>query len=376
VGISESAGFVFPPSLRYLGPDRAVIFFELVSAADGVLVLNGPDGERTLPFEANSPRHLFEARALFPAASYRARVGLPTGTGYQEPYYDVPGAGWTLDFNTLPESPPYRAAVIGDAGFGDSTTYALVELLAADPDLDFVIHTGDVVYQIYNNRDAFDAYDEKWFRPFAPLLRRMPVYTVPGNHDHEPAARQETGESFYYHAFPPYELGLGEEPLNQFYAVPLGDIQLLFLDSQTFFGQPGEAAQEAWLGERLADPTFQAHIPVFHVPAYSSGRHGDADSWPVRRGWGPLFAGSAVPLALSGHDHNYERLIVGGTTYVVSGGGSASLYTINVELPESQLFASRSHVVLLDIYPDRVELKAVGRDGEVFDRATIPLPGS
>jgi len=87
---------------------------------------------------------------------------------------------------------------------------------------------------------------------------------------------------------------------------------------------------------------------IMHVPLFTSSIIHPKDSQPVRQAWHDKFAGAGVPLVLSGHSHNYERLVVDGVTYVVTGGGSSQLYpALNID-PLSQAFSWSSHFVLLE----------------------------
>ena len=95
---------------------------------------------------------------------------------------------------------------------------------------------------------------------------------------------------------------------------------------------------------------------------------------PIRRDWVPLFEDAHVPVVFSGHTHHYERLLVEETTYIVSGGGSKITYAQGELLPESQVFARKSHFVLAVLYPDRLEMTSLSVAGEVIDRVSIPLP--
>ncbi len=135
---------------------------------------------------------------------------------------------------------------------------------------------------------------------FAPLLSRMPIYTVPGNHDYDPDIRWN-GSPFYDNAFPPFPdprfPGQEERARNQYYAIVYGDIQFVFLDTQTFYGVPGREPQLAWLTERLADTTYAATIPVFHVAPFTSSSVHPNDGLPVRQTWSPLFEAAGVPVA-------------------------------------------------------------------------------
>lgn len=370
--------FLLPPVTQHVMPTGAVVFFELNTPAEGIVVYQ-PDDEQArqawVSFDANASRVQATLDNLTPGTTYRARVGIPAGEMiYQQPHFQ--GAPWgEITFTTPTGERPLRIGVIGDSGFGQPQTFALVEQMAAY-NLDFVLHTGDVVYQIYNNVDPFEAYRMKWYEPFGPLLSQVPVYPVVGNHDVEASAMWED-EPFYYRVFPAFaDQHISPSPYegrNMWYGFSYGDVQFLMLDTQVFFNEPGRAEQNAWLAERLADERFSLTIPVFHVPPYTSGLH-PYDGVPVRQDWIELFKSAGVRLALSGHDHDYERLLVDDITYIVSGGGSATLYGISERLPESIVFAQQTHFVLLEIGADQIDLQAITAVGDVLDQATISLP--
>ena len=106
------------------------------------------------------------------------------------------------------------------------------------------------------------------------------------------------------------------------------------------------------------------------MPPFTSGWH-KTDGRFEQIDWVPLFEGGNVPLVLSGHEHNYERLFLNGVTYIVTGGGSAILYSMGIPLPQTQFFAKQTHFVLLEIYPDYLNLWAITPDGEILDQVVI-----
>jgi predicted phosphodiesterase len=373
--ISTRVAYTLPLTTRHVTDTSAVLFFELSEPAEGVLLYESAgSGQQVLALPAVSTQQI-ELDGLTPGTDYRAMIGLAREEdgSYEQPGFR--GQPWgTVSFRTQQAGEPLRIGVIGDSGFGQQVTFDLATQMAG-MDLDLVLHTGDVVYNIEQNIDAYDAYALKYYLPFAPLLHRMPVYTVIGNHDVEwEALYQET--PFIYHAFPsfvdPRVSTTDARDLNQWYAFAYGNVQFLMLDTQTFFNEEGRADQLAWLTERLADGRFAYSIPVFHVPPFTSGLH-PYDGLAVRSEWLPLFEASKVPLVLSGHDHNYERLVANGITYIVSGGGSSVLYNQGVTVPESVVFVHRTHFVLMELYVDRLDLKAVAPGGDVIDQTTVPL---
>jgi predicted phosphodiesterase len=372
-----AVAYRLPLVAQHVTGTGATLFFELGTPVEGVL-LYWPIGEELhqawVELPPTGARHQITLDGLTPGVTYQATVAIQADAAvYCQPYFM--GEAWgPIHFRTPAGQEPLRVGVIGDSGFGHQATYTLAGEMAAH-DLDFVLHTGDVVYCIYENTDPFEAYALKWFKPLSPLLHQMPVYPVIGNHDVE-AAAQWQGLPFYYYAFPPFTDPRFEPSdyggRNQWYAFAYEQVQFVMLDTQAFFGEGGQAEQNAWLAERLADGRFPYTIPVLHVPPYTSGLHPN-DGIPVRKSWVPEFEAANVPLVLSGHDHNYQRLVINDLTYVISGGGSLTLYDLGEALPESEFFAKQTHFVLLEIYADRIDLQAIALGGEVLDQATILL---
>jgi predicted phosphodiesterase len=304
------------------------------------------------------------------------------GVGIQDPQgtYHSPslfGTLWdSVGFQT--QSIPrlaLRVGVIGDSGFGELLTYELTEQMAHE-NLDFVLHTGDIVYKVAQNANPVEAFILKFYDPFESLLKELPLYPVVGNHEWD-SATYWLGMPYYYWAFPGFEdsriKSAGHEERNEWYAFSYDDIQFVMLNTQVLLSGTRWSEQNEWLEERLADTRFRTTIVVFHVPPYTSGLH-TLDGFDVRKFWQPLFEEANVPLVLSGHDHNYERLSIEGIAYVVSGGGSSVLYTFRSQQAGSQVFATVSHYVVLEILQNQIELRAVALGGEVFDRATIAIP--
>jgi 3',5'-cyclic AMP phosphodiesterase CpdA len=235
--------------------------------------------------------------------------------------------------------------------------------------LDIVLHTGDMAYRVNEEADPFEAYAKKYFLSLAPLLTTLPVYPVPGNHEYD----RETywlDRPFYFYAFA--GVGIQGSANESWYSFSAGGIQFLMLDSQTFHGVGGRAQQTAWLDQRLAEPGFRFSIPVFHTPPFTSGLHRE-DGKALAAEWLPRFEAAGVPLVLSGHDHNFERILYNGITYLVSGGGSRTLYSESGLVPGSQTFAKQTHFVLLEITGDQISVEAINLADEVLDRATIEL---
>jgi predicted phosphodiesterase len=367
--------YTIPLTTQWVSDTSAVLHFALSRAAVGYLFYGtASEGEfsQSVPIRMDGLAHQIVITDLEVGATYQAAVGL-----FSEGVYRTPGLqeeSWDpIHLQTLKTDPwPIRIGVIGDSGFGGRVTFNLADQMA-DYDLDFVIHTGDLVYKVEENDDAAEAFIAKYYRPFSTILHEIPIYPVPGNHEFDAAARWR-GVPCYYAAFPQLTGGIsgsGDE-YRRYYALELGKVQFLFLNSQDLFQGQGISAQTLWLEERLNDDRFVISLPVLHIPPFTSGLHLN-DGVFIAREWVPLFGPDHVPIVLSGHDHNYQRLFVNGITYVVSGGGSRVLYSLSDPHPGSMFFSATSHFVLLSLYQDRLELEAISVDDEVLDSVVIDL---
>jgi predicted phosphodiesterase len=373
----SAVSFRIPLTVRHVTDTTVEFFFELSSPAEGRLIYHSAQdgaGQQAARLDPTRSSGSVSITGLSPGATYQASLIVQDCDGqYRQPGFG--GATWgEVTFSTWSGRQPLTFGLIGDSGFGDAVTPQLTRQMAASG-LDFAIQAGDVVYNVFDNADPFEAFAVKYFQPFSPLLHQMPVYTVIGNHDVERAAMWE-GMPFYDHVFPAFYDPRIEQSTyngrNEWYAFAYGPVQFIMLNTEAFEHQDSRADQKAWLAERLADRRFSLSVPVFHIPPYSAGLH-PSDGLGVRSDWQPLFEQAGVRLILSGHDHNYQRLMVRGITYIISGGGSATLYQEGQALPESQVFARRSHFVVFQVFPDRIDLQAVALGGDIIDQTTIPL---
>ncbi len=376
-GPASDVAYEIPLTLQFIDETSASFFFKLDQSHEGVLFVWDDRGlVSQMEFSDQGKRQQFDLFGLEAGVEYSATVGLRDESGSYFPPAFAGGEWAAVDFETLQsEWEPIRVGVIGDSGFGEQLTYDLLAEMAAF-DLDFVVHTGDVVYKVYDDPDPATAFTLKYFLPFSPILQHMPVYAVPGNHEFEVATLVED-VPYYYHTFPPIldeAWGLqGSDGLREYYRFSVGDYQFILLNSQAFYGSGNRSEQTAWLAAQLQDERVAHSIIVSHIPPFTSGKY-EKDGAPLRSDWVPLFEAANVRLVLSGHDHNYQRLEVNGITYVVSGGGSTSLYPLSLTHPNAKAFERRSHFVLLELYRDRIELTSIARGGEILDQTTLPLP--
>jgi hypothetical protein len=258
-------------------------------------------------------------------------------------------------------SPPAPTNVsflaVGDFGVGGRTEASLglrMERHATLNAADLLVLLGDNDYTRSPTR-----FRTNWRRSFGWARESgLSVAGVLGNHDVEVAGGR-------------YELAPLGMP-RRYYTRRLGDVELFLLDSNSV-----SAAQTAWLRARLSSSTAAWKIAVFHHPPYSCGGHG-GDS-RVKARWVPLFERYGVQLVLTGHDHNYQRFATrNGVTYVVHGGGGASLYRLrrcSSAYPRRVRALYEHGFVEVTVADDQLELRAVDLRGRVRDRLTLTGDG-
>lgn len=229
-------------------------------------------------------------------------------------------------------------------------------VLARDPDL--VLHTGDVVYP----DGAREDYREAFFKPLAPLIARVPVYPVLGNHD----VKSQGGKAFEEVFHTPAN---NDEATDRYYSFDFGDVHFVALDVESRKGLALGEAQRAWLVDDLAASKAAWKVVFLHQPPYSEGKSGD--SRRVIENICPIFETFGVDLVLSGHEHNYQRFFpIRGTTYIVTGGGGAE--TDAVEGSErTARTAEVLHFVLGEADAHQLVLRAIDLEGDVFDGVTL-----
>ncbi len=210
-----------------------------------------------------------------------------------------------------------------------------------------------------------------------------PAYAVLGNHDYQrwPESKVDaeleyarSGKSrwtmparWYRFEFP------AKNPLVTFLALdsnmPRGKIKL----GRDFTLTPEEQAQQlTWFETELKRPRTTPYLAVIaHHPVYSDGPHGDHAT--LIQEWDPLFRKYRVDLFMAGHDHDLQHLEFEGhpTTFFLSGGGGADLYTLKVEPSQRGPYAQKvygfSH---LSVSPKQITLRHLDQGGTLLHAFT------
>jgi hypothetical protein len=172
-----------------------------------------------------------------------------------------------------------------------------------------------------------------------------------------------------------------------------------------------------WLRDDLLSTKASFKIVCFHIPPFHSSKqhYTEQQMRPLQ----PLFEECGVDLTFGGHVHNYQRTVPlkfapegvkdkkgrvngkftldmafdgvkntrpAGVIHIVAGGGGAKLYGPGLDKTAEQLrkdhgdnyadytarmVADEHSFVVLDIAPERLDLRAVGAKGNELDRISI-----
>ncbi|MFA9565415.1 MAG: metallophosphoesterase [Acidimicrobiales bacterium] len=290
----------------------------LVVLAAGILVVR-PDARQYVSFQLSD------------------KVGAPAHAEALEPF-------------APDDAPLVRLAVAGDVGTGgdaERRTADAMDALEDERPYDALLLLGD---NVYPDGDP-DQLDRAVFEPFAGVLDDdTQLLAVLGNHDVEDGNGDEHAAAIGMPA--------------RWYATEIGDVLILALDST----RPDDPDQLVWLEETLAASDATWTIATMHHPPYSSGYHGS--NLGVRDAFAPLFETYGVQLVLAGHDHDYQRSqTIDGVTYMVSGAAAKTRSTSRADFTEAAW--STYHFVDLAVWPDRLELRAVDQQGQVFDSVSL-----
>lgn len=239
-------------------------------------------------------------------------------------------------------------AVIGDFGSGDDNQRAVADLVMARTPV-AIVTTGDNVYSDAGYATLVGDY-------YGSFVDNATFFPATGNHDYDEGIA----------AFDDY---FGYLSGQREYTVVVGDVGFFILDSeQGLASLDANHNQEAWLRKVVAASTATHKIVVVHHPPYSSGdRHGSTPDYQ----WD--FASMGVDMVLSGHDHVYERIELGGVTYVVNGAGGKNLYACGDRVSGSAVcFDEQFGALFITSRPDGFYALFVAVDGTVVDEFSLP----
>ncbi len=253
-----------------------------------------------------------------------------------------------------PGKPATRFLALADVGSGDRNQRALGQRMAEvhrQRPVDLVVLAGDNIYPSGN----LDLVEATFHRPYRELLAAgVPFHVALGNHD------IRTGNGDPQVAYRPFGMA------GRWYSLRRGDVAFFFLDTN---GNTDWSRQLPWLEGALAASDAPWKVVIGHHPIHSSGFYGSDRA--AQRRLGPLFRRYGVQLYINGHEHNYERTLpINGTTYLIVGGGGASLRPVRPSAISARAVSTFSFAEV-EARGETLTITAWDREGRRLDWGVI-----
>ena len=374
--IGSAASLIRSPYLQNVRPEAATVVWTTGDIGQGSVEYSA---DQTYAQTAGALVRAFPATSTSaPFYRYQAELtGLRPGRDY---FYRVRVGGEILKdgnrFRTAAPG-PFTFLVFGDSGTGGQSQLRLADLMTAGEDPALILHTGDVSQQ----EGTVAQLDTTFFGVYAALLGRIPFYPTPGNHDY-----YTNGAAPYLAAFLPPESGVPPQDAGHYYSFDWGNVHFVSLDS-SLLGTPAAADRMLeWLESDLGRQGQFWKVAWFHHPPYPTGRHtDDLLSQLARIRLVPVLERHGVQLALSGHEHTYQRSLPlrdgspaepgTGAVYITTGGGGGDLQAFSSS-PLLAVGKSEYHYLRCEVRDSGLRITAIGIGGNEIDKVTLaPKPG-
>jgi Calcineurin-like phosphoesterase len=219
---------------------------------------------------------------------------------------------------------------------------------------DAIVTVGD---NSYESGTAADVQSDQ--RPYEADVRAGRLYPTMGNHDWQTGS--DAASTSYF-----------GRPSHYVAHLSHGLVDLFVADThyQDPDGASGNSNQAKRFSTDVALSKAIWKITANHESQYSSGNQGSS---PAFR-W---LSASGIDLALSGHDHDFEHLLVDGRNYVVAGGGGENLIpACTTKCIPGSLWHDSSHfgAVRLTITASRLKCEFVTSAGVVEHSFELSKP--
>lgn len=169
-------------------------------------------------------------------------------------------------------------------------------------DVDFLVHTGDVV--------EYSKYEAEWTEMLDgnfEYLSTIPVQAISGNH--ETTYRNGTNETYKH-----FNYSIPEQNTEKgfYYSFVYGNVKFIMLNTNDLTSNQLKAEQYNWLISELENNTATWTIVAMHNPMYSAGQYGVNPSrnyiaLALQEQLQGVFAQYGVDIVLQGHDHLVSR---------------------------------------------------------------------
>jgi len=263
---------------------------------------------------------------------------------------------------------PYKFIAFGDTRTEDGDNSGLEKVsdlisnLMIENDIEFIIHTGDMV----DNGGDQDEYDDYYWPEMREISEEVPIFYAVGNHEYNHYIGEDDSELTTYKA----NVGSPSDQIFYSFNSPQNDTHFIILNSALYLGNVNvsqQAIQQTWLENDLDRNNIDRIIVTFHHPLWGANPYRVINEHePLRAIWHEFFVENNITLVFNGHDHMFYHTVRNGTNYVVTGGGTSALYEPDPTNPfvaktwlENDYAFSDQHINLVEVLESGFEIQVI-----------------
>ena len=261
----------------------------------------------------------------------------------------------TYIFHTTPAvTDEVTFIVYGDSRTRRKTHRKLVELMM-NQEVDFVVHTGDLV----TDGDNYEQWGPQFFNPLRGFADTVPFYIAKGNHEGNKGN---------------YEKLLIPSGEDNSFSFDYGPVHYLCVDNVS--KGLNSRKQLSLIAADAGSSRAQWKFVSYHVPSLNFGGHWSTWGYPDAL---PTLGKAGIDFVLTGHSHQYERFRPiappGDTagsyvTYITCGGGGAPLYGVDRSVYHAGA-KKVHHFCLFKIKGNKLTMDAIDIDGNILDHLEV-----
>ena len=280
----------------------------------------------------------------------------------------MPDAAGRTEFSfRTPRPDAVKLAFMGDTGSGEPRQYDVAARLATeDPPPDAITIVGDLIYP--HGEDV--GYDPQFFAPYRSLLSAIPFYGALGNHDYETSSGAPLLAVFTLPRNCPSTLA----PESAYWVERAGVLTIVHNTNL-----PAATLRDVALPwhATIARRSAVFRLAVLHHPPFSSGPNAKDPPTPtIKALFPPALSASGTDLALSGHEHFYERTRpIDGVVYVITGNGGMNLYARESVNAFTAVFDNTVYgYTVVEVQGRQLTLRHTATDGRRVDSLVLSKP--
>jgi hypothetical protein len=322
------------PYLQWVRPNAITIVWETVDEVDSMVEFGPTTGYGSTAVDCDwTAHHEVTLTSLNPSTRYHYRIR-STGQVFSEGSEDR-----TFKTAAAAGQTSLTFAVLGDTQSGIPAGHfdryrnsadqdhprSAAKIEAINPD--FYLHAGDLVF----NGSDLAAWDD-FFHFEGHLMGKVTIFPTLGE-----------SEGNHYNYFRIFHLPNNE----RWYSFDYGNAHFVALQVDGYESTSPGSAQYQWLENDLAKTDKTWKIVFYHLPPYT---YGPDPPWQEGRNLHPLMVKYGVDIVFNSHDRNYQRFVVDGVTYIVTGGGAGYTGKLTGGCDQMPVFMERTkHVMKITI---------------------------